>query len=66
MRSTLDLIIEGLQIVKAVEPTSIVSAEHEVIIAGLQVDLYSDEQKARLTELGWSPSTKGGGWKHYV
>jgi len=65
MHSTLDLIIEGLQIVKSVEPATIISAEHDVIIAGLDVTKYDEEKTARLTELGWQPNSKGG-WRHYV
>ena len=63
--NTLEQIIAGITIIKGVEPTTSLRAEHDEIWCGESTDLYSEHQKAELEKLGWNED-EGCGWHRYV
>ena len=59
-------IIEGLQILSKYEDNEI-AAEHDTLYAGpLDAESVSEEDKAKLEELGWFIEGDTGSWTRYV
>ena len=46
-------IIEGLEIILDNEPDAELIAEHDQIFAGEHADIYEEEDKIQLQQLGW-------------
>lgn len=64
MKTILEEVIEGLTIIKSVEPDAYFAAEHDEIFCGT-VNKFNDEQKKQLEELGWKECNFGA-FRRYV
>lgn len=62
-------ILEGLQIFDRIMPYDEYAgfaAEHDVVYAGPHPEIVSDEDKAKLEELGWHPSEEFDCFYHFT
>lgn len=63
-RTSLDELIEGLTLIRSVDPKSYFSAEHDEVFCG-EVEKFSEDQRKQMAELNWSVSDFGA-WHHWV
>lgn len=63
-KTTLDKLIEGMTLIKSVEPDASLCAEHDEVFCGT-VEKFNDEQKKKLEELGWNADCFDS-FHHYV
>lgn len=57
-KTSLEEIIEGLQLIHQAEPDAQLSAEHDELWVG-DINKHSDEVKQKLADLGWSVGHSG-------